>query len=64
MRDVECLQCKTADPITELAAADAVRKQDAVNPGVLAYYHCPSGRGFHLTLAGKRDDARRPKDIA
>jgi hypothetical protein len=63
MRGVECLQCKMSDPMTELAAVAAIRAMDRENPGMVAYYPCVNG-GFHLTLAGKREDARRPKGIA
>lgn len=62
--DVKCLQCRMSDPLTELAAVAEVRAQDRITPGLLAYYPCPEHGGYHLTIAGKRDDARRPKDIA
>lgn len=54
MTELGCLSCKMSEPMTELAAIDAVKQQDAVNPGLLGYFPCPLGDGYHLCLAEAR----------
>jgi hypothetical protein len=49
-KDVCCLACTMSEPMTELAAIDAVRQQDADEPGLLGYHHCPVSDGYHLCL--------------
>lgn len=57
-KDVGCLACKMSEPMTELAAIDAVKQQDADNPGLFGYYHCAVSDGYHLCLV----EARVPVD--